>query len=62
LIVKRDARTLNSVEYTELLQLTDRVEQAEVERLSALIELAQFRQISLDQLLHDLGLEIKSHD
>ena len=69
LIVKRDDRTLSSEEYGELLQLSDRAEQADVERLGALIELAQFRQVSLDQLrqvsldqlLRDLGLEMQSH-
>jgi hypothetical protein len=60
LIDKRDARALSSEEYAELLHLTTRAEQADVERL-AVVELAQLRQVSLDQLLHDLGLETKSH-
>ncbi len=61
LIEKRDARTLSPEEYNELLQLTDRAEQADVERLEALIDLARLRQISLDELLRDLRLRTESH-
>lgn len=61
LIEKRDARTLSPEEHSELLQLTDRAEQADGERLEALIELARLRQISLEELLRDLGLRTESH-
>lgn len=61
LIEKRDARTLSPEEYSELLQLTERAEQADVERVGALIELARLRQISLDELVRDLGLRTESN-
>ena len=44
-------------EHQELLGLIDIVEQADVERLKCLIELSQLRQISLDELMAQLGIE-----
>jgi hypothetical protein len=61
LIDRRDARTLTELEQAELLQLTDQVEQAEADRAAALVELAQLRQVSVDQLLHELGIRPASH-
>jgi len=61
LIEKRDARTLSPEEHSELLQLTERAEQADVERVGALIELARLRQISLDELVRDLAFRTESH-
>lgn len=60
LIDKRNLETLTDDEYGELLQLGDRAEAADVERVSALMELARLRQISLDQLRRDLGLSATS--
>lgn len=43
-------------EHQELLGLIEQVKQADVERLRHLIELAQLRQISLDEVMDQLGL------
>ncbi len=57
LIASRRAETLTQSEYAELLQLTDRVEQQDTERLRCLTELACIRKISLTELLDELGIE-----
>lgn len=56
LIHKRQAETLTDAEYTELLELSARDEAIQAERLAALSDLAQLRQISLAQLMHELGI------
>jgi hypothetical protein len=54
---KRQAETLTPAEYTELLTLTNQVEQREAERVSALAELAKLRQISLSELMTALSIQ-----
>jgi hypothetical protein len=61
LIKLRDARTLTPEQSRELLELTDQVELAEADRVEALGKLAQLRKVSLDQLLHDLGIRPAPH-
>jgi hypothetical protein len=56
LIEKRQAEQLTEDEHAELLALTDRVEQLQVERLKSMTELARLRQVSLDELMEELGL------
>jgi hypothetical protein len=56
LLMQRDANALTLEEYSELIALGDRIENLEAERLGNLLQLAQLRQISLDQLMIDLGL------
>ena len=56
LIERRDARLLSTDEQQELLCLTDQVELLEAERMKRLIELAQLRQVSLDEVFKQLGL------
>ena len=43
-------------EHAELLDLIDIVEQADADRLQALIELAQLREITLDEVMAQLGI------
>lgn len=43
-------------EHQELLSLIETVEQATAERLGSLIELSQLRQVSLDELMAQLGI------
>ena len=50
LIEKRQAESLTEAELGELINLSDLVEEIQVKRLSALIELAAIRDISLDAL------------
>jgi hypothetical protein len=61
LIQRRDTRSLTQEEHEELLRLTDQVEQAEADRASALVELAQLRQVPVDQLLRELGIHPASY-
>ena len=58
LLEKRDARTLTPDEYQELLALTDQVEAFNVERVQALADLARLRQVSLSEVMNQLGLAI----
>ena len=50
------AENITDAEHQELLGLIEQVKQADVERLRHLIELAQLRQLSLDELMNQLGL------
>lgn len=54
---KLQAETLTAAEYQELLALTDAIEQADADRLERLITLAQMRQVSLPDLMDQLGLQ-----
>ena len=62
LIVKRQAENLTSAEYTELINLTNQVEQREAERVTALAALARLRQISLPDLMTALGIQAPTYD
>lgn len=55
LIEKRQAETLTEPELAELIALGNRVEELQVERLSALIELAALRNVSLENLKESLN-------
>lgn len=55
LIEKRQAETLTAVELTELIALSDYVEEIQTKRLSALIELAAIRNMSLEELKESLN-------
>ena len=61
LLARRDARTLSTDEQQELLRLTDQVELLEAERMKHLVELAQLRQVSLDEVFDQLGLPLLSY-
>jgi hypothetical protein len=56
LVAKRRAEVLTPEEYDELLRLTDEVEAHDTRRVENLVKLAQLRQVTLDQLMEDLGL------
>jgi hypothetical protein len=51
------AEEITPEEHNELLSLIDVVEQADADRLQALIELAQLRNITLDELMAQLGIQ-----
>jgi hypothetical protein len=61
LIAKRQAETLNPNEYETLLELTEKVEQFEAKRIEAMAELAGLRQISLTELMNELGIKSPSY-
>jgi hypothetical protein len=57
LIDKRNAGIISEAELEALIKLTDKTEGFNVVRLTGFIELANLRQISLNQLLQELGIE-----
>ena len=57
LIARRDERTLSPEARQELLRLTGQVELLEAERVRHLIELARLRNVSLDELMRQLGMK-----
>ena len=61
-IQKRNNETLTEHEYTELLQLTDQFEIHQAQRLDYLAQLAQLRQISLTDLMAQLGIKPKINE
>jgi hypothetical protein len=56
LISHREQEILTSEEHDELLRLTEEVERREVDRLSALAELAQSKGVPLPALMLSLGI------
>jgi hypothetical protein len=58
---KRKEMTLTELELEELINITDIMEAANVERIKALIELAKIRQTDLDTLMNQLGLTNGKH-
>lgn len=56
LIEKRLEETLAPAEHQEFMQLNQTVEQLNVARLKTLSDLAQLRQVTLSQLMTDLGI------
>ncbi|MDF5727649.1 MAG: STAS/SEC14 domain-containing protein [Rhizonema sp. PD38] len=57
LIAKRQALTITDAELEELIQLTDRIEQLDAERIQSLAELARLRQRSLTEVMQDLNIQ-----
>ncbi|MCP4701190.1 MAG: STAS/SEC14 domain-containing protein [Gammaproteobacteria bacterium] len=56
MIAKRRAETLTSEEHLELSALIDRIELADVERVKALTNLAQLRNVSVTALMTTLNI------
>lgn len=57
LIAKRNDKTLTDEEYHELLQLTDKVELLDAERLEYLTELSRIRNKPLGLLIDELAIK-----
>ncbi len=57
LIVKRRAETLTPEEHLRLIELSDRIEAAHVERITHVAELAQLRHMPLETLMRHLGIK-----
>ncbi len=49
--------TITPAEHQELSQIVSMVEQADADRLQALITLSQIRQVSLPELMQQLGIQ-----
>jgi hypothetical protein len=62
LINKRRAETLTPAEQKQLIEITDELEMANARRMSALVKLAQHRQISLEALMDELGIKTPTYD
>ena len=62
LIAKRDSAELTEAEYTELASLTDRLEVLQADRMEALGTLAHHRGMTLDEVMHQLGVHFPDHD
>lgn len=56
LIAKRRAETLSPDEHADLIQLSDRLEKLNVNRIQALIQLANLRNQPLSNLMQALGI------
>lgn len=57
LIAKRRAETLTPAEHTTLNEISDQLEQFNVSRIQALIELAKLRGSSLQTVMQSLGIQ-----
>jgi hypothetical protein len=60
LIAKRQAEILTEAEQQQLIEISDRLEVANVRRMKALIELSNLRGQSLATVMQDLGIS-ESH-
>lgn len=58
---KRVAETLSSDEHREMLELIDRVEHSDAERIRALTSLAQLRDLTIPELMDQLDIRSPSH-
>lgn len=56
LTAKLQAETISPTEHQMLLALIDQIELTNAERMKALIELAQLRNVSLEALMNQLGI------
>ena len=61
LVKKRRGNRISKAEYAELLRLTDEVEVAHAARITAVVELSQYRGVDFDELLDELGLRTPRH-
>lgn len=57
LVAKRQQLTITEAELAELIEITDRIEALNVERIQALAELARSRNQSLTQVMQNLGIQ-----
>ncbi len=56
----RESDSITAVEYEELTRLTDHAEELHAERMTALVELARLRGVSLTALMDQLGIRDES--
>ena len=56
LMAKLQADTISPPEHKTLLDLIDQIEQRDADRMKALVELAQLRNLPLETLLNQLGI------
>ena len=56
LVARRQAETITPKELAELIGMTDQTEMFAAERLQAVVELAGLRGVTIDKMLHQLGM------
>ena len=56
LVIRRRANKITSAELAELLTMTDQSEMLAAERVRAVMDLAQLRGVSFDEMLRQLGM------
>ncbi|MDZ4706241.1 MAG: hypothetical protein SH848_20095, partial [Saprospiraceae bacterium] len=61
LVALRKSARINEAAQQELTALTEKIEAAHAERLPYLVELAFMRNVTLSQLMKDLGLNAPLH-
>jgi len=61
LVALRKSTQINEAEQQELTALTEKIEAAHAARLPYLVELAFIRNVTLSQLMKDLGLNAQLH-
>lgn len=59
---KLSAETITPEEYQKLLELTDEMEELNVQRLECLGEIAKIRQEPFDKVMADLNIKPKSYE
>jgi hypothetical protein len=57
LVAKRDDETIAEAEYDRMLELGDRIDDLAAKRAHSLVQLATIRQVSLMQLMDELGIQ-----
>ena len=58
---KMEVENLSDIEYQELLTLVDKEEKTRNKRFQYLLELSQLRNITLTELMDNLGLNIRNY-
>ena len=61
LVAQRKEGALTQSEHEELLRLSDQIERLHAERIGYLVELAQLRNVSLTELMDELGIQPLNH-
>jgi len=61
LMAKLSEETITPNEHQELLAQIDKIEEADAERVQALAELAELRNVSITTLMDELGIHPPSH-
>ena len=61
LIARRDARTINEQEFSELLILTDAIEKSDLLRLKRIAKLADLKRMTLPEVVHFYNLQPMAH-
>jgi len=61
LVEKRRRETLTPDEHAALIKLSDEIEGANARRFEKLVELAELRRVSLEDLMRELGIKAPAH-